>query len=106
MGEATHIVLALTKAKTVSESAVLFYGIDAEFNPEADDSLTLRPPEDGDEITASCLRTGETTVLRLQYQENFCDALRFRGSTVEKEGAYYDREEGLIHWSESLHRVE
>ena len=106
MGEATHIVLALTKAKTVSESAVLFYGIDAHFNPAPDESLALRAPEDGDEITASCLRTGETTVLRLQYQENFCDALRFRGSTVEKEGAYYDREEGVIHWSESLHRVE
>jgi hypothetical protein len=106
MGEATHIILALAEAKTVSESAVLFYGIDATFNPGPVESLSLIPPDESDEIIASCLRSGETVVLRLQYQENFCDTLRFRGNTVEKEGAYYDREEGIIHWSESLHRVE
>jgi hypothetical protein len=106
MGDATHILLALAKAKTVSDSAVLFYGIDAHFNPEPDESLGLRPPEDSDEITGSCLRRGDVTVLRLQYEENFCDTLRFRGGTVEKEGAYYDHEEGVIHWSESLRRVE
>ena len=106
MGDATHILLALAKARTVSDSAVLFYGIDGQFNPEPGESLSLRPPDASDEITASCLRTGDVTVLRLQYQENFSDTLRFRGNTVEKEGAYYDQEEGLIHWYEALHRMD
>jgi hypothetical protein len=103
LGDATHLEAALAEAKVVSDSVVLYRVVDWNFNPGPDKKLSLKPPSQEPPYNASCIRLGDSTVLRIQYTGMFDDTLRFRGRLVEKEGAYYDEQQGIIHWSEALH---
>jgi len=100
-GDETHLVIALTEAKRVSDSTVLYRMLGALLNPGADEKLALA--DDGPPVSASCTTSGGVTVLQLQYHANFVDTFRFHGRRVEKSGLWFDPDEGLLHWWEQLH---
>lgn len=97
----THLIIALTEAKRISNSTVLYHMCGSLFNPGADEKL--RSDDDVPPVSASCTFTGGVTVLQLQYDKNFVDTFRFHGRRVEKTGVWFDPDEGLIHWWEQLH---
>jgi hypothetical protein len=102
MGDETHIKAALVKAKRVSESTVLYRLIALEYNPGP--SKKLKVDEKAPPFAASCLTHDGRTVFQIQYMKNFVDSFRFEGPRVEKTGAYFDPDGGMIHWVETLHR--
>ncbi len=104
--QAVRLTVLLEEGKRVSESIVLYRLVDWRYNPKADQRpmlYTSRRPG----YAASCFSEGGETVLVLNYESEFVDTIRFRGSQVEKTGSYHvknDQKGTLIHWMEQLHR--
>lgn len=103
LGDETHLTVALLEAKRASEAAALYDMPDWHFNPGPDETLDL--DKQGTPFAASCIKSGETTILRIRYDDNFCDTFRFRGDVLDKDGLLHT-DDGLIHWSEKLKRRE
>jgi len=99
-GDETHLIVALTEAKRVSNSIVLYRIRGAMLNPGPDEKL--ESDDSAPPISASCTVVGDATVLQIQYAENFVDTFRFRGRHVEKTGIWFVPDEGLVHWREQL----
>lgn len=102
LGDATHLKVALSEAKRVSDSTVLYRVVDELFNPKPDEELSYR--EDGPPFGATCTDRDGTTILQLQYDDRFVDTFQFRRNQVEKYGSYGEKNEGFIHWFENLSR--
>jgi hypothetical protein len=102
LGDETHLKVALSEAKRVSDSVVLYRVVGSLFNPKPDEELHYH--QDGPPFGATCTDRDGTTILQLQYEDNFVDTFRFRRDQVEKFGIYGEKNEGFIHWSENLSR--
>ena len=100
LDDRTHIKAALLKAKRVSDRAVLYRVVGFLINPK--EGETLRFLDDAPPVSASSTTTKGATVLQIHYADDFVDAISFRGGHVEKSGAYFAPDDGLIHWSETL----
>lgn len=103
-GERTFIRAALFETKSVANGATLYSIADWKFNPEPSNALALKRPDGNPQTNASCLRIGDVIVLHIQYLDHFADTLRFRNDGVVKDGIFYNKDGGLIHWSELLKR--
>lgn len=104
LGDSTHLKVALLRAKRISDSMVLYRLVGLLLNSDAD--KTLRFDDNAPPFGASCITMDGTTILQIDYIGNFFDTFRFEDGRVEKTGTYFDKEEGLIHWSEQLTRRE
>jgi hypothetical protein len=101
LGEKTHLKVALSEGKRVSESAVLYRSAGWLFNPEPGETLDFK--DEAAPYCASCMTIDGTTVLQIRYFGNFVDTFRFRGQHLAKAGILFE-DYGLIHWSEQLTR--
>ena len=101
LGEKTHLKVALSEGKRVSESAVLYRSAGWLFNPEPGETLDFK--DEAAPYCASCMTIDGTTVLQIRYFGNFVDTFRFRGQHLAKAGILFE-DDGLIHWSEQLTR--
>lgn len=102
LGDKTHLKVALLKAKRVSDTTTLYRVVGLLFNPKPNE--TLRFNDSAPPFGASCTTVNGTTVLQIQYADNFVDTLRFRGYRVEKSGCAFNLNEAMAHWSEDLVR--
>ena len=100
--KATHLKVALVKAKRVSESVVLYRLVGFLLDPAPDG--VLRFDNNAPPFGASCATINGATTLQIDYMDNFADTFRFEGEQVEKTGVYFKKKEGLIHWVEHLTR--
>lgn len=103
VGEQTHLIYALERAKQIDEQHVLYRAAGALFNPDPDDTLTYE--EGGPPYAAGCYRQDNDLVLIIRYGEDWFDVFRFAGGRVLKTGAFQN-DDGLVHWIEALKRVE
>jgi hypothetical protein len=102
LGQRTHLIAALEKVREVAPGTTIYRIIAAKFNPGPDEKLTYdksAPP-----MHATSMVSGGDVVLQLDYSENFCDTLRFRGDRATKTGTYFKPDEGLVQWAETLRR--
>jgi hypothetical protein len=106
LGDETHLKVALVEAKRVSESTVLYrsVGMASNFDPGPNNELPLSFDHNTPPLGASCIAMNGATVVQIHYMDDFVDTIRFQGDRVEKCGAYFDADEGLVHWCEHLRR--
>ncbi len=102
LGELTHIIAALRREKTLSDSAVTYRLVHWLFNPKEGEQLN--PDAASPPASATCMAIDGDVVLQIHYSDEFSDTFRFRRRKVYKSGSYVKLEEGLIHWAEILKR--
>lgn len=103
LNDETHLIVALVKAKRVSEQTVLYRPVGLLLNPDSDEKLGFddtAPP-----AGASCTTFNGVTTFIIDYMDNFIDVIRFSGDSVEKCGTYFKEGEGFVHWAETLTRT-
>lgn len=99
----THLIVALVEARRVSDSTVLYRPVGLLLNPGPNEKLGFNdtaPP-----VGASCTTLNDVTTFIIEYMDDFVDVIRFSGDSAEKNGTYFNKDEGFIHWTEKLVRT-
>ncbi len=100
LGNRTQLRAVLTAAVRPTPKVTLYRVVDWQFNPDPDQQLAWRAS--GPPFTASAIADDAGLTVQIHYADNFVDVLRFAGSRLHKSGMLYDKQQGLVHWSERL----
>lgn len=103
-GDRTHLIVDLAERDTADDGTAATYQV-TNFGITLEDEPLDHHGDPVEPVNASCQVLDGELILRINYMEGFVDIFRFRGDRLYKDGSFFPEDgQGLVHWSEVLHR--